>query len=84
VLFKKQAPIRNEIQKIECDLEAKEARKKEIDSRLADPSNYDKKELIVPLLEEGPALEREIRELESRWEELQSQLEEIEKSVLTG
>ena len=51
---------------------------------MAEPANYDKKELIVPLLEEGPLLERKIRELESQWEELQAKLEEIEQSVLTG
>jgi ATP-binding cassette subfamily F protein 3 len=83
-LFKRQAPIRDEIQKIERDLEAKESRRKEIESQLAEPANYDKKELIVPLLEEGPLLDREIRELESRWEGLHAKLEEIEQSVLTG
>jgi ATP-binding cassette, subfamily F, member 3 len=83
-LFKKQAPIRDEIQKIERDLETKESRRKEIETQLAEPANYDKKELIVPLLEEGPLLERKIRELESQWEELQAKLEEIEQSELTG
>ena len=83
-LFKRQAPIRDEIQKIERDLEAKESRRKEIESQLAEPANYDKKELIVPLLEEGPLLDREIRELESQWEDLHAKLEEIEQSVLTG
>ena len=83
-LFKKQAPIRDEIHKIERDLEVKETRKRGIESQLADPSNYDKKEAIVPLLEENRLLEKGIKELELRWEELQVQLEEIEKSVLTG
>jgi ATP-binding cassette subfamily F protein 3 len=83
-LFKRQAPIREEIQKIEKRLEAKEARKKEIEALMADPENYGKREVIMPLLEEDPVLTKEIKELETRWEDLQSQLEEIEKSVLAG
>jgi hypothetical protein len=51
---------------------------------MADPENYGKREVIMPLLEEDPALAKEIKELEARWEELQAQLEEIEKSVLAG
>jgi ATP-binding cassette, subfamily F, member 3 len=83
-LFKRQAPIREEIQKIEKRLEAKEARKKEIEALMADPEIYGKREVIRPLLEEDPALAKEIKELEARWEDLQSQLEEIEKTVLAG
>jgi ATP-binding cassette subfamily F protein 3 len=83
-LFKKQAPIREQIEKIEKQLALKEARKKEIEALMADPEIYGKREIIVPLLEEDPALAKEIMRLEARWEELQSQLEEIEKSVLTG
>ncbi|MGB6064420.1 MAG: ATP-binding cassette domain-containing protein [Desulfomonilaceae bacterium] len=83
-LFKRQAPIRDQIHKIERELEAKESRKKEIESKLADPAVYDNKESIVPLLEAAPLLQKEIKELESRWEELQTKLEEIEESMLTG
>lgn len=83
-LFKKQAPIKQEIQQIEKLLEAKEARKKEIEGLMADPSIYEKKEVVVPLLEEDPVLAKEIKGLESRWEELQAQLEEIEKSTMAS
>lgn len=83
-LFKKQAPIKEEIHRIEKLLETKEARKKEIENLMADPSIYEKREAILPLLEEDPALAKEIRGLEFRWEELNTQLEEIEKSTLTG
>ncbi len=83
-LFKKQAPIKQEIQQIEKLLEAKETRKKEIESLMADPSIYEKKEVVVPLLEEDPVLAKEIKGLESRWEELQAQLEEIEKSTMAS
>jgi ATP-binding cassette subfamily F protein 3 len=84
VLYKKQGPIREEIEKIEKELQTKEARKKEIEALMADPANYDNKELILSLCEEDPILAKEIRDLESRWEELHGQLEEIENAVLTG
>jgi ATP-binding cassette subfamily F protein 3 len=83
-LFRKQAPIKQEIQRIEKTLEKKETRKREIETLLADPSLYEKKEKIRPLLEEDPALSREIKDLEARWEELHQQLEEIEKETLAG
>ncbi|MBI5569628.1 MAG: ABC-F family ATP-binding cassette domain-containing protein [Desulfomonile tiedjei] len=83
-LSRKQAPIRDEVQGIEKKLAAKEARRKEIESILADPTNYEKKDRIMPLLEETPVLEQEIKRLETRWEELQLQLEQIETSVLNG
>jgi ATP-binding cassette, subfamily F, member 3 len=83
-LFKKQAPIREEIQRVEKQLEIKESRKKEIESLMADPANYEKREIIVPLLEEDPILSKEIKSLESRWEELQGRLEEMESELLTG
>lgn len=83
-LFKRQGPVREQIQKIEKQLMLKEARKKEIECLMADPNNYGNREIIMPLLEEDPALTKEIKELETRWEELQSLLEEIEKSVFTG
>lgn len=84
VLYKKQGPIREEIEKIEKALQNKEARKKEIEALMADPSNYDNRTLILRLCEEDPVLAKEIRELESRWEELHTRLEDIENSVLTG
>jgi len=84
ILYKKQAPIRQEIEKIEKELQAKEVRKKEIEALMADAANYDNRELILDLCEEDPTLAKEIRELESRWEELHGQLEAIESSVLTG
>ncbi len=83
-LFKKQAPIKQEIQRIEKLLETKEARKREIEGLMADPSIYEKREVVLPLLEEDPILSKEIKELESRWEELHTQLEEIERTTMTG
>ena len=75
-LSKKQTPIREEIKRIERELEGKEARRKEVTDLLSDPANYGKKEVIVPLVEEGSTLEKEIKALESRWEELHAHLEE--------
>lgn len=83
-LSRKQAPIREEIRRIEKELEAKESRKREIESLMADPAIYEEREILLPLLEEDPVLNKEIEKLESRWEELQNQLEEMENTRLTG
>ncbi len=83
-LFKRQGPVKVKIERVEKQLAQKETRRKEIETIMADPTIYQKKELIRPLLEENPVLERQIKELESQWEELHLQLEEIEKSVLNG
>jgi len=80
-LFKQQAPIKRKIQQIEKELHTKEARKREIEALMADPAIYEEKSKILPLLEENPILGKEIKELESRWEELQTRLEELENSV---
>lgn len=76
-LFKQQAPIKRKIQQIEKELHTKEARKREIEALMADPAIYEEKSKILPLLEEDPVLGKEIEELESRWEELQTRLEEL-------
>lgn len=83
-LSRKQQPIREEIRLIERELEGKESRRREIQVLLGDPATYGDREVVVPLLEEEPILKKEIKELESRWEELQHQLEEIENSVVAG
>lgn len=81
ILFKKQEPVRREIADIEKKLEQVEQRSKEIHTFLADPVNYEKKEMMRAVLEEEPAVSRELRSLEERWEELQNQLEEIEQEM---
>ncbi len=74
-LFRKQQPLKREIEQIETLLAEKETRKREIEAQLSDPSIYDQKEKLRALLEESPVLDGAIRELELRWEELQGQLE---------
>ncbi len=81
LLYKKQQPIKQEIQRIEDLLMEKEARKREIETQLADPSIYDQKDRLLALLSESPLLEAAIRELESRWEDLQVQLDTLERSL---
>ena len=83
-LSRKQAPLRDEIRRIEDELARKESRKREIEALMADPAIYENRETLLPLLEEDPVLNKEIIRLESRWEELQNQLEEMENSRLTG
>lgn len=82
ILFRKQEPVRKELSKIEEKLSLKEQRSREIQSFLSEPSNYENKELMKSILEEEPIVTRELKTLEQRWEELQTQLEEIEKATL--
>jgi hypothetical protein len=78
-LAKEKAPVIKELKKVERDLEAKQARHNKIQEIMADPANYENKELMMPLLEEEPAVAKDIKDLEARWEELQIKLEEIEE-----
>jgi ATP-binding cassette subfamily F protein 3 len=80
-LSRKQAPLRRQIEQIEHELHNKEARRREIEALLADPAIYGDKSKILPLLEEEPALGKEIRKLEAKWEELHERLDELESSV---
>ncbi len=83
-LHTKQAPLKKELRKIEKELETRETRKKEIEAIMADPSSYENRSLIVSLLEEEPALTKEIRELEAKWEKLSGQLDEIERTTVVA
>ena len=83
-LSRQQAPLRDEILEIEKEMERKQARRDEIQTLLGDPANYQTRELILPLLAEEPALARVLKELEARWLQLHTRLEEIEKEVGTG
>ncbi len=81
VLSKARAPIQKELKRLEALLGEKERRKRDIEAVLADPGSYDNRELILPLLEEAPSVEKEIKEIEAKWEDLQSRLEDIDKSA---
>ncbi len=83
-LFKRQAPIRAEIEQIEKRMQKRESRLKEIETLMAEPSNYENKDLIVPLLQECSSLSQEIKDLETRWEEMHTKLEELEGSSLSA
>lgn len=83
-LSKKQAPLREEIRRIETDIEAKEARRRELETVMADPTTYQDGKMIKPLMEELSLLERDIETLEHRWEELHQKLQQIERTALHG
>jgi hypothetical protein len=48
---------------------------------MADPKTYENKELLLPLIEELPIVETEIKSMEEKWEELQAELESIEEKA---
>jgi len=83
-LHRQRAPILEQIRVLEKQLHQKEARIKTVQEQLADPKNYEAREKILPLLEEDPALAKEIKILESRWEDLHAQLEEIDSQARAG
>jgi ATP-binding cassette subfamily F protein 3 len=80
-LSRKRAPIVEEVRLIEHKLERLMARRGEIQGLMGDPKNYEKRDLIRALLEEEPAVSREITDLEQRWETLQTSLQEIEQAA---
>jgi ATP-binding cassette subfamily F protein 3 len=77
-LYKKIAPIKEQIKKIEADLEKKEMRSREIQEFIANPRNYDNKEAFLAVLTEEPIISREVSDLEEKWEKLHSELEAFE------
>jgi ATP-binding cassette subfamily F protein 3 len=79
-----QAPIKEEIRRLEKQIEVKETRRKEIETLLSDQSVCTQRDRVVPLLAEEPVLARDIKELETQWEALQTRLEEAENRLLTG
>ncbi len=83
-LNRQKAPIVKKINRIEKELHLKETRRKEIQEILGDPASYEDRDKILPLLEEEPALAKAINDLEAQWEELQAELEEIEKETLSA
>jgi len=83
-LSKRQAPIKTEIAAVEKQMDRQESRLREIEILMADPANYENKDLILPLVQESARLTDEVKRLESRWEQLHAQLEEIENSILSN
>ncbi|MFH0960674.1 MAG: ABC-F family ATP-binding cassette domain-containing protein, partial [Pseudomonadota bacterium] len=77
-LYKKIAPIKDQIKVIEADLEKKETRQREIQNFMGDPKNYDDKEAFLAVLSEEPIISNEINLLEEKWEKLHSELEAFE------
>ena len=52
-LSKRQSPVKAEIVAIEKEMERKESRLREIENLMADPANYENKDLILPLVQES-------------------------------
>ncbi|MGC8659526.1 MAG: ABC-F family ATP-binding cassette domain-containing protein [Desulfomonilaceae bacterium] len=80
-LSRRMAPFKEQIRQIEIDLGKKEARLKEIQGLIADPKNYENKEIILSLLTEEPTVSKEISALEEKWEQLHLELESLESEL---
>nr|CRH05851.1 Putative fused putative transporter subunits of ABC superfamily: ATP-binding components [Candidatus Magnetococcus massalia] len=79
-LHQQSRPLRREYEKLEQSIEQWESRKAELDEQLTDASLYeeDKKDQLKEILDANRKLEQHLSDGWQRWEELGSQIEELE------
>ncbi len=75
---KRLGPIRKKIAKLEEEIEAFEDRKKELESRMADPDLYKDEKAFAECSREYKTIERRLERHYYNWEELQAELEKRE------
>ncbi len=71
-------PVQKKIEQVENNIEAKEARKVEIEEAMADPDFYKDGELVREVNQEYKALEQELANAYFRWNELTKELERLD------
>ena len=69
-----------ELAKAEAELERVAARKTEVEAMLADPAHYGEPGALEALAEEHATLVERVAELEARWEQLATELEDFESA----
>jgi ATP-binding cassette subfamily F protein 3 len=74
------APIRKKVVKVEEEIGVLETRKKELESRLADPRLYKDETAFAECSREYKTVERRLDRNYYKWEELQGELERIDAS----
>lgn len=81
-LFNKRIrPVKQKLEKVESDIEAKELRKTEIEEMMAETDFYDDTEQVKVVSLEYESIKNEITNLMFKWEEYSSQIEEIESEL---
>jgi ATP-binding cassette subfamily F protein 3 len=68
-------PIESRIQRIEREMEKLNARKAEVEAKLADPAVYQDRDRLEPLLADQAYVAKELDELESEWLRKQAELD---------
>ncbi|MEQ9266612.1 MAG: ABC-F family ATP-binding cassette domain-containing protein [Balneolaceae bacterium] len=74
-------PVKQKLEKVESDIEAKELRKAEIEAMMAETDFYDDAEQVKVVSLEYESIKNEITNLMFKWEEYSSQIEEIESEL---
>ena len=72
---KNRKPIESRIQRIEREMEKLNARKREVEAKLADPAIYQDRGRLEPVLADQAYLARELGQLEAEWLEKQAELD---------
>ena len=70
-------PLKNEAEQTEEKIEKLEARKKELEMLMADPHLYQDQGKFTESSKEYNSLERKLKRLYKRWEEVQAQIEKL-------
>jgi ATP-binding cassette subfamily F protein 3 len=71
-------PLQKKVTKAEVDIENLEKRKEELEQLMADPQLYQEQDKFAECSKEYSSLERKLKRLYKRWEEVQAKVELIE------
>jgi ATP-binding cassette subfamily F protein 3 len=71
-------PLQKKVTKTEVDIESLEKRKEELEQLMADPQLYQEQDKFAECSKEYSSLERKLKRLYKRWEEVQAKVELIE------
>jgi ATP-binding cassette subfamily F protein 3 len=71
-----------EVEALEAKIDNLETQKSDLETRMTQPETYENSELAVTLQKEYAAVNRELSRFNRQWEEVLTQLEELETSIL--
>jgi ATP-binding cassette subfamily F protein 3 len=75
-------PLKKEAEKAEEKIAGLESRKKELEQLMADPQLYQDQDKFTECSKEYNSLERKLKRLYQRWEEVQAKIEAIESELI--
>jgi ATP-binding cassette, subfamily F, member 3 len=83
-LFRQKKPIQDRLEGVEAELETAHELLDSLTARMADPSTYQSGNMVQDLQKTYQQGQQKIQELTRKWEDLASQLEEIEQLFATS